>query len=343
MKLTTLCYIEKNDSYLMLHRVKKKKDINKDKWIGVGGHFEINETPEECLIREVKEETGLTLLSYELRGIVTFILDNNETEYMFLYTSKEIKGEICKCDEGELKWIKKSQIYSLNIWSGDEIFFMLLEDNVPFFSLKLVYSGDKLVKSTLNSKNLELFDIVDSNGMELNKVKERKVVHRVGYFHKTVHTWLIRKQDNSYQVLLQKRCKDKDSFPEYYDISSAGHMCAGDDYENAAIRELSEELGIIVKQHTLKLIGTHKGIDDKIFYGKPFHNYEISNVYIYDTTNEFIEFKLQAEEVESVLWIDYLEGKKILENQELKNCIYMDEWKMLTEYIEELIKLEHGK
>jgi len=147
MKLTTLCYIEKDDKYLMLHRVKKVNDINQDKWIGVGGHFEEGESPEDCLLREVKEETGLTLTSYRFRGIVSFVSDKCEGEYMHLFTATEYEGELTECDEGELVWIKKSDIEKLTRWEGDKIFFRLLEEDSSFFSLKLIYEGDKLVEA----------------------------------------------------------------------------------------------------------------------------------------------------------------------------------------------------
>lgn len=146
MRLTTLCYIEKDDSYLMLHRVKKDIDVNKDKWIGVGGGFEEDETPEECLLREVKEETGLTLTKYAYRGLVTFISDKWETEYMHLFTATEYTGEMQVCDEGELVWVPKSDIGSLNIWEGDKAFFELLETTDRFFTLKLQYEGERLVQ-----------------------------------------------------------------------------------------------------------------------------------------------------------------------------------------------------
>lgn len=151
MKLTTLCYIEKDDAYLMLHRISKKNDVNKDKWIGVGGHFEAGESPEDCLLREVKEETGLTLTSYRFRGIVTFITDQlDETEYMHLYTADGFEGELIPCNEGTLEWVPKKDIYRLNLWEGDIIFHKLLDEDAPFFSLKLVYEGNKLVNAVLN-------------------------------------------------------------------------------------------------------------------------------------------------------------------------------------------------
>ena len=153
----TLCYIENDrDEYLMLHRVKKKNDVNQDKWIGVGGKFEDKESPEECLLREVKEETGLTLTDYRFRGIVTFASDGWETEYMHLYTATGYEGTMKECDEGNLEWVKKSEVQDLPIWEGDKIFFRLLEEDRPFFSLKLSYEGDKLVYAALDGKAMEV-------------------------------------------------------------------------------------------------------------------------------------------------------------------------------------------
>ncbi len=154
MELTTLCYIEKDDSYLMLHRVSKKNDVNKDKWIGVGGHFEAGESPEDCLLREVKEETGLTLTSYRFRGLLTFVFNDNEAEYICLYTADGFEGEITDCDEGTLEWVSKKKIPELNLWEGDKIFFELLNRNEPFFSMKLVYQGDMLVDCELNGEKI---------------------------------------------------------------------------------------------------------------------------------------------------------------------------------------------
>lgn len=152
MRLTTLCYIEKDDSYLMLHRIVKKNDINKDKWIGVGGHFEEGESPEECLLREVKEETGLTLTSYRFRGIVTFLSDRWVPEYMCLFTADGFEGQLSPCNEGVLEWVPKKNIPNLNLWEGDKVFLQLLAKEAPFFSLKLRYEGDKLVECILNGK-----------------------------------------------------------------------------------------------------------------------------------------------------------------------------------------------
>lgn len=159
-ELTTLCYIEDNNRYLMMHRVKKDKDINKDKYIGVGGHFEYGESPDDCLRREVMEETGLTLTSYRARGIVTFIYGEDVCEYMHLYTANGYEGEIGECDEGELIWVDKDKVFDLNIWEGDKIFFRLLNENRPYFSLKLVYSeNNELVEVYLDGKKINVLHI----------------------------------------------------------------------------------------------------------------------------------------------------------------------------------------
>ncbi len=149
---TTLCYIERGEQYLMLHRVKKKNDINQDKWVGVGGKFEDKESPEECLLREVKEETGLTLTSYQYRGLVTFVSDRWVTEYMHLFTADGFTGEMIECNEGNLEWVDKDKVKDLPIWTGDKIFLDLLTQKVPFFSLKLSYEGDTLVEAVLNGQ-----------------------------------------------------------------------------------------------------------------------------------------------------------------------------------------------
>ena len=153
---STLCYIERGDEYLLLHRVKKEHDLNHDKWIGRGGKFEPNESPEECVLREVREEAGLTLTSFRYRGIVTFVSDRWEGEYMHLFTADGFTGELGECDEGVLEWIKKSDFAALPQWEGDRIFLRLLEEDAPFFSLKLCYTGEKLTYAALNGQPLKL-------------------------------------------------------------------------------------------------------------------------------------------------------------------------------------------
>lgn len=149
MLYTTLCYIEKDGKYLMLHRTKKEKDINQDKWLGVGGKFEEGESPEECMLREVKEETGLTLNSYKLRGVITYVSTVFGIEYMYVFTSDDFEGELSDCNEGELEWIEKEKIFDLNMWEGDKIFLKELNGD-KFFSIKMEYEGDKLIKHKIN-------------------------------------------------------------------------------------------------------------------------------------------------------------------------------------------------
>lgn len=157
MRNTTLCHIEKDGKYLMLHRTKKKNDLNEDKWVGIGGKFEDKESPEECNRREVLEETGLTLNSAKYCGIVTFVSDKWETEYMHIFKTDDFQGVLKECDEGELCWVDKNEIYNLPIWVGDKVFLKLIEnDDTPFFSLKLSYVGEQLVTAILNDKILNV-------------------------------------------------------------------------------------------------------------------------------------------------------------------------------------------
>ncbi|MBE6990875.1 MAG: 8-oxo-dGTP diphosphatase [Ruminococcaceae bacterium] len=152
---STLCYIQnERGQYLMLHRVKKEHDANHDKWIGIGGKFEDGESPEECVLRETLEETGLTLTDYRYRGLVTFVSDQWETEYMHLFTAAGFAGALRQCDEGVLEWIDRDRLWSLPQWAGDRIFLRLLEQGEPFFSLKLRYEGENLRQAVLNGREL---------------------------------------------------------------------------------------------------------------------------------------------------------------------------------------------
>lgn len=154
MKNTTLCYIERDGQYLMLHRVKKENDENRDKWIGVGGKFEAGESPEDCVLREVREETGLTLTHWRYCGIVTFVLAD-WTEYMHLFCADGFTGSLRECEEGVLEWIDRAALRALPMWAGDRIFLDLMEEKRPFFSLKLVYREDgQLQQAVLNGKEI---------------------------------------------------------------------------------------------------------------------------------------------------------------------------------------------
>ena len=150
---TTLCYIEKDNKYLMLHRVKKVNDLNHDKWVGIGGKFLENETPDECLLREVKEETGLTLTAYRLRGVITFLSDKWEGEYMYLYTATGYTGEMTECNEGNLEWVDIDKVCALPIWEGDKLFFEELRFDRGFFTMMLRYEGDNLVEHSCKLHN----------------------------------------------------------------------------------------------------------------------------------------------------------------------------------------------
>ncbi len=154
MQNTTLCYIRQNGSYLMLHRVKKKNDANHDKWIGVGGKFLENESPDECLLREVLEETGLTLTEYRCRGVVTFVSDEAPGELMYLFTADAFCGALHTCSEGDLQWVPQEQLRSLPLWEGDHLFLELLAADAPFFLLKLCYRGDRLASAVLNGRRI---------------------------------------------------------------------------------------------------------------------------------------------------------------------------------------------
>lgn len=151
--LTTVCYLQRDSKYLMLHRTKKKVDVNKGKWIGVGGKLEAGETPQECVIREIKEETGYTANNCRERGIVVFNYNDNPSEFMYLFTCNDFSGEMIECDEGDLKWIPENEVKQLNLWEGDKIFIDLVQNNAPYFFLTLNYNNDELISHELEFKN----------------------------------------------------------------------------------------------------------------------------------------------------------------------------------------------
>ena len=333
--LTTLCYIEKDGQYLMLHRVSKKHDVNKDKWIGIGGHFEEGESPEECLLREAKEETGLTLTSWKFRGIVSFSAKGWPAEYMCLYTADGFEGKLTCCNEGELEWVPKTEVTKLNLWEGDKIFLKLMAENAPFFSLKLMYDGDVLQYAALNGKPMELFDVCDENGVPTGRVTERSVAHASGLMHRTAHIWVVRQtSDGKWQVLLQKRSSTKDAFPGCYDVSSAGHVMAGDDYRESAQRELEEELGIRAQPEELEYAGIFDSGDILAeFDGKPFHDREISAVFVYRKEIDAAKLNLQKEEVDSVRWIDYEECCSFAEQEDSRFCVKLRGLQLVGQYL----------
>ena len=334
MKMTTLCYLEKNESFLMLHRVSKKNDENKDKWIGVGGHFEDGESPEECALREVREETGYTMTKYFYRGIVTFVSDCYETEYMHLFTCDEFIGNEIICDEGNLCWVPKDKIMDLNLWEGDKIIFELLDRHKGFFSLKLTYKADELVKAVVDGKEREFFDILNESGQITNKIKERSLCHREGTFHKVVHTWIVRPNEyDTFDILLQKRSMTKDSNPGCYDISSAGHIMAGNEVLPSAIRELKEELGIQAELSDLEFMFWCESNIQEEFYGQPFLDHELAGVYVYKKPVDETTLNLQKEEVESVCWMEYEECLAHVLAKDPKFCIHEEELLRLKNYV----------
>ena len=335
MKLTTLCYLEQDGKYLMLHRVRKKHDVNKDKWIGIGGKFEFGESPEDCLLREALEETGYRLTSYRLRGIVTFLFNEEEAEYMFLYTADGFWGEPVPCSEGTLEWVPREEIDRLNLWEGDRIFFELLKEDSPFFSLKLHYMGDRLSEAVLDGVPMELLDVLDENGEPSGLVRERTMVHMRGDYHRTSHVWVVRRRmDGRYELLLQKRSAAKDSFAGCYDISSAGHIPAGVGYRESAVRELFEELGISADEKELRLIGFHEGRYEGAFNGKLFKDHEKSAVFLYEKPVEDSAFTLQESEVESVLWMELHEIERAVREGRPDFCLFQDEIELLISCLE---------
>lgn len=183
---------------------------------------------------------------------------------------------------------------------------------------------------------MEMIDLRDRDGKRTGEVKERTLVHRDGDLHGTAHVWLVRYRADrgSADVLLQKRSADKDSFPGYYDISSAGHIPAGQDFSESAVRELKEELGIPASLEELHFLFSHIGYHEQKFYGKLFKNHEYSYIYLYEYGPDAPEMKLQASEVESVLWMDYRECLDGIRNNTLKNCIFQDEYEELAVRIE---------
>lgn len=327
VRLSTLCYIEQNHKYLMLHRTVKKNDVNKDKWIGVGGHFEEGESPEECVLREVKEETGYTLTSYRYRGLVTFVFSDEEVEYMSLFTADRFEGDPMECDEGVLEWVDIEDVWKLNLWEGDKIFFRLIDEDVPFFSLKLVYNVQGCLEyAALNGSPLEMLDVIYEDGSRTGIVKERGVAHREGALHATVHIWIARKNDRSgYDLLLQKRSANKDSHPGCYDISCAGHISAGDGIKESALRELKEELSIEAKPEKLREIGIRYINYEGVFYGKPFRDRQRSILYLYEEPVDVEKLILQESEIESVIWMDYKEVLSAVRENRIPHCIYEEE------------------
>lgn len=330
--MTTLCYLEKDGCYLMMHRIRKRQDVNAGKWIGVGGHFEIGESPEDCLRREVREETGLELSAWRFRGLVTFTQEGFGTEYMCLYTGDAFSGELTDCDEGRLEWVRKDQLGQLNLWDGDELFLNYMAQERPFFSLKLEYKGDRLVKAELDGRALELFETLHEDGTPTGHIKERSLVHRDGDWHGTVHTWIVRRRmDGGWQLLFQRRSHEKESFPRKYDISSAGHREAGEEALSSAVRELREELGLVVEPEELEYLCQRWGVVQEEFCGRPYFDREIASLYLLERDVDTEQLEFCDGEVESVRWIDLEVCVREIQEEDSRYCVRPDEILMIQE------------
>lgn len=183
---------------------------------------------------------------------------------------------------------------------------------------------------------MEYFDIVDDRGIPTGEIIERKQAHREGVQHRTSHVWIMRRKEGRYQILLQKRCADKDSFPGCYDISSAGHIPAGDDFISSAIRELKEELGVDIQPEQLINCGLFNKIVDEVFHGEEFHDRQVSRIFLLNLDMEPEEFTVQKEEIDEVCWFDYEECKKAVQEDLIPNCIFLDELEILEEHINDI-------
>ena len=249
---------------------------------------------------------------------------------MFLYTASGFEGQPVPCSEGVLEWVPKSKIDGLNLWEGDRLFFKLINEDAPFFSLKLHYWGNRLSEAVLDGVPMELLDVLEDDGEQSGRVRERSMVHMRGDFHRTSHVWVARtREDGGHDLLLQKRSSGKDSFAGCYDISSAGHVPAGAEYLESALRELEEELGIRAEEDDLEFLGYHESRYEGQFGGKPFLNHEKSGVYLYQKPVEESELVLQASEVESVKWMDIHEAFRAAKKEEPGFCLFEDEIGML--------------
>ena len=250
---------------------------------------------------------------------------------MHLYTADKWDGTPVTCTEGDLEWVKKADIWKRNLWEGDRVFFRLLTEETPFFSLKLIYNIEGTLKqAVLNGKELELFDILNEDGTKSGIVRERGVAHLDGSLHATVHIWIARPNaESGYDILLQRRSPHKDSSPNCLDISSAGHISAGDDFLPSAMREAKEELGLTLDPGKLKELGFHRKKFEGEFYGRPFRDNQLSKVYLYIEAIDITKLILQEEEVSEVIWMDYAKCKKGIQENTIRHCIYLDEFEMV--------------
>ena len=333
MKDTTLCYIERDGKYLMLLRDRKQSDPNDGKWIGVGGKLEEGESQEECARREILEETGLKADRLEHFGDVFFHSDLWEDEIMRLYLVTEYAGELTDCDEGELHWIEKDKIFDLNLWDGDRIFLKYLINNRHFHNMTLTYQGDHLCRCTVDGSEEELIDVCNEDGTPAGYVASRDYIHWKGLWHSTVHIWIVRSSVRGKpELLLQLRTAGKRLYPSCWDISSAGHIPAGEDALHGAVREINEELGLRVEPEELKYIGTMvMTYDDDV--GEGYHDREHCRIYVLQSHAEISEMTLQESEVQQVMWMEYDEIVKAMADGSLKHCLFEEELDFIRPYI----------
>ena len=316
-KLGIFCVLEQKEKYQILKETMKK-----------------GESPEECLARTVGSENSAPF-SWKARGILILVREEKPTEYMFLFSARQTLPEDRKEETDTACWSKCDEILQNLAGEEEKICFRLMMEKRAFFSLKVTFDRRNILRSaSVNGKPLELFDILKEDGSLAGIVRERGVVHLDGSLHPTSHIWIVRRNHSSGgDLLLQKRSLSKDSNPGCYDISSAGHVSAGDTYLPAALRELGEELGIRAEEKDLHLAGMRKAYFEDVFYGKPFRDYEISAVYVYDKSVDEKKLVLQESEVEDVKWMDFQECCRRVDHGGMKHCIYMDELEIVGRYL----------
>lgn len=324
MKNASLCYIERGGKYLMLLRNKKPDDPNEGKWIGVGGKLEPGESPADCARREIREETGLTALDLISFGRVYFKSDVWEEEIMHLFLVTDFEGEVTDCDEGELHWIDKNEVFDLPLWDGDRIFLKYLLDGRQFDEMTLDYHGERLCGCRVDSVEKELLDVFNEDGSPAGYVASREYVHWKGLWHATVHIWIAGENDGKPSLLLQLRAADKRLYPSCWDISAAGHIPSGEAALNGAMRELAEELGIHVSPDELAYLGTMKMTYDDDDDGG-YHDREHCRIYLLRRQVDLSGLTLQASEVERVMWMTLEEIMESLENGGLNHCLHKEE------------------
>ena len=317
-KLSILCVFNQRGKYRIIKEAVKE------------------ESPEECLLRTAEIRENNLSLSWRSRGILTSVREGKSTEYVFLFSAQDSESIEKEESTDTVSWEKADEILNKTAGEEEKICFRLLMEDGPFFSLKVILDGKNILKmASLNGKDLELFDILREDGSVSGIVRERGVAHLDGSLHPTSHIWIVRRnRKNGWDLLLQKRSLRKDSNPGCYDISSAGHVAAEDAYLPAALRELEEELGIRAEEKDLHLAGMRKAYFEDVFYGKPFRDYEISAVYIYDRPVDEKKLILQESEVERVKWMDFKECCREVKEGSMKNCIYMDELEIVGKYLD---------